>query len=152
MRLKFSKVGLLELHLVSETEPGAENHELAQPYIQQIDEYFAGERFKFDLPLDLGDLPLFQQDVLRMIASIPYGKTRSYKQLASVLGKPKASRAVGQASNRNPIAIIIPCHRVIGNDGKLTGYAYGLGIKRELLEMENPQAFKHQMALFETLV
>lgn len=153
IKITFSAQGLRELTLVQKPEKSAtQNIELARIYIAQLDEYFSGQRKYFDVKLDLHHLPLFHQDVLKMISSIPYGKTRSYKQLASVLGKPKASRAVGRASHNNPIPIIIPCHRVIGNDGKLTGYAYGLDMKRELLEMENPDAYKHQMALFEVLV
>ena len=153
IQITFSAHGLRELTLVQKpVKSTSQNRELAEIYFTQLDQYFSGERKYFDVKLDLHHLPLFHQDVLKMIASIPYGKTRSYKQLASVLGKPKASRAVGRASHNNPIPIIIPCHRVIGNDGKLTGYAYGVDMKRELLEMENPDAYRHQMALFEVLV
>jgi methylated-DNA-[protein]-cysteine S-methyltransferase len=98
------------------------------------------------------EIPDFQRQVLKMVYTIPYGKTRSYKQIAAVLGNAKAARAVGTANAKNPIPIVIPCHRVLGNGGELTGYAYGLDIKMKLLEMENPQIYVPQIDLFETLV
>lgn len=126
--------------------------ERSLPYKSQIDEYFGGTRKVFSLPLDLTDLAPFHRDVLKMVYTIPYGKTRSYKQIATVLGNSKAARAVGQANGKNPIPIVIPCHRVIGNGGELTGYAYGIDLKMKLLEMENPQAFVSQINMFESLV
>lgn len=101
----------------------------------QLAEYFAGERQAFDLPLGpLGTS--FQQRVWRALTRIPYGETRSYGELARSIGRPAASRAVGAANGRNPIPIIVPCHRVIGANGDLTGYGGGLPIKRWLLDHE----------------
>lgn len=103
--------------------------------IKQLQEYFSGKRNTFDLPLNpLGTT--FQQAVWTALLKIPYAETYSYKRIAEMIGNPKASRAVGLANNRNPIAIIIPCHRVVGSNGKLIGYAGGLNIKETLLELE----------------
>jgi methylated-DNA-[protein]-cysteine S-methyltransferase len=104
----------------------------------QLAEYFDGGRKSFDLPLVLRGTD-FQLSVWKALQSIPAGVTRTYKEVAALIGNPKASRAVGMANNRNPIAIIIPCHRVIGADGSLTGYAGGLSIKHYLLDMEKRQ-------------
>lgn len=101
----------------------------------QLREYFRGERKSFDLPLAPRGTQ-FQLKVWAALREIPYGQTRSYGQIAQAVGNPKACRAVGMANNRNPIAIIVPCHRVIGADGSLTGYAGGLETKRFLLELE----------------
>jgi methylated-DNA-[protein]-cysteine S-methyltransferase len=102
---------------------------------RQLDEYFAGRRRIFDLPLALHGTP-FQQKVWKQLQQIPYGTTISYAQLAQSIEHPKACRAVGSANGKNPVAIIVPCHRVINNDGKLGGYAYGLEMKRRLLDLE----------------
>lgn len=102
---------------------------------RQIEEYFAGSRREFDLPLAPAGTD-FQQKVWRALLEIPYGRTASYMEQAQRLGNAKAVRAVGLANGRNPIPIVIPCHRVIGSNGSLTGYAGGLAIKRALLEME----------------
>lgn len=97
--------------------------------------YLRGERRSFDLPLDPMGTP-FQQAVWAELRRIPYGETRSYAQVAAGIGKPRAVRAVGQANHRNPLPIFIPCHRVIGASGKLTGYGGGLDLKEKLLELE----------------
>ena len=101
----------------------------------QLNHYFAGKLKKFALPLDAMGTP-FQQQVWNALSTIPFGETRSYGQIASQIGRPKAMRAVGAANGKNPISIIVPCHRVIGSNGKLTGFAGGLEIKSYLLEME----------------
>lgn len=101
----------------------------------QVQEYLAGKRREFDLPLDLQGTA-FQQDVWSALQRIPYGETRSYQQVAQMLGKPQAMRAVGGANNKNPLPIIIPCHRVIGANGDLVGYVAGLKIKKFLLDLE----------------
>ena len=101
----------------------------------QLMEYFAGCRQSFDLPLCPEGTP-FQLAVWQAIKQIPYGQTLTYGQIAAVLGKPGASRAVGQAANRNSLWILIPCHRVIGKDHRLTGYAGGIAVKQVLLELE----------------
>lgn len=102
---------------------------------RQLGEYFAGERRKFELPLKPFGTP-FQQQVWKYLLQIPYGTTRNYKEVALGIGKEKAARAVGNANHVNPIVIFIPCHRVIGADGGLTGYAGGLERKKFLLELE----------------
>ena len=108
---------------------------LLQETEEQLNEYFAGVRREFDLPLAPKGTP-FQQAVWQQLLRIPYGEVRTYGQLAAALGKPGASRAVGSACHCNPLCILIPCHRVVGADGSLTGYAGGLDIKEYLLELE----------------
>ncbi len=108
------------------------------PFLQaanQLEEYFAGQRQQFDLPLHLQTSP-FQQRVLAALQTIPFGETRTYKQIAQAIGSPKAMRAVGLANGNNPLAIFIPCHRVVGSDGSLTGFGGGLDAKRYLLALE----------------
>ena len=102
---------------------------------RELDEYFDGDRREFDLPLDLRVAP-FHEAVLHELAPVPYGRTETYGALAAKVGRPKAARAVGTVMNRNPIPIILPCHRVVGANGSLTGYAGGLHVKRALLELE----------------
>jgi methylated-DNA-[protein]-cysteine S-methyltransferase len=103
--------------------------------IRQLDEYFAGQRTAFDLPMNLVGTP-FQRAVWSALRQIPYGETWSYGQLAERIGRPGAARAVGLANGRNPIGIIVPCHRVVGSTGDLTGYGGGLERKRHLLDFE----------------
>lgn len=102
---------------------------------RQLVEYFAGERREFHLPLHPRGTP-FQQEVWEALQKIPYGETRSYRQIAEAIGRPNACRAVGGANHHNPIMIVIPCHRVVGADGSLTGYASGLEVKQKLLRLE----------------
>lgn len=102
---------------------------------QQLSEYLKGERKEFDLPLNPKGTD-FQKRVWRALCDIPYGETRSYKQIAKAVGNSNAVRAVGMANNRNPITIVVPCHRVIGADGKLVGYGGGLEMKEFLLRLE----------------
>jgi methylated-DNA-[protein]-cysteine S-methyltransferase len=103
--------------------------------VEQLEEYFAGQRTAFDLPLAASGSP-FEEAVWGAVAAIPYGETRSYGEVARAVGRPDRARAVGSANARNPVAIIVPCHRVIGSDGSLTGYGGGLERKRALLELE----------------
>ncbi|MHA3841367.1 methylated-DNA--[protein]-cysteine S-methyltransferase [Sphingomonas aestuarii] len=103
----------------------------------QLDDYFAGRRTAFDLPLDFRGTD-FQKSVWAALLTIPFGETRSYGDIARQIGRPTASRAVGAANGRNPISIIAPCHRVIGANGSLTGFAGGIEAKRLLLALENP--------------
>ena len=114
---------------------------------RQVEEYFEGLRERFDLPLETRGTP-FQQRVWEELCRIPYGSTTSYGELARRLGSDGASRAVGLANARNPIAILIPCHRVIGASGSLTGYAGGLPIKEALLDFEREVA-RHGPRTFE---
>ena len=101
----------------------------------QLHQYLAGERTRFEVPLAPAGTP-FQQAVWEELQRIPYGETRTYGQIAAAVGNPKACRAVGMANNRNPIGIMIPCHRVVGSNGSLVGYATGLDHKRQLLDIE----------------
>jgi O-6-methylguanine DNA methyltransferase len=103
---------------------------------RQLEEYFSGRRRRFEMPLDLCGTP-FQKRVWAELQRIPYGETWSYARLAGQVGTPKGFRAVGHANGSNPVAIIVPCHRVIGSDGSLGGYTGGLDLKARLLEMEN---------------
>lgn len=101
----------------------------------ELQEYFAGKRRQFDVPLRLSGTP-FQREVWQALRRIPYGQTRSYGEVAASIGHPGASRAVGQANNRNPLPIFVPCHRVIAADGSLAGYAFGPKVKQFLLDLE----------------
>ena len=109
------------------------------PVAVQLGEYFAGRRRRFDVPLRPAGTP-FQLAVLEALRTIPYGETRSYGDIAQQIGRPRAVRAVGMANGRNPLPIIIPCHRVIGADGSLTGFGGGLKAKRHLLALEGAAA------------
>jgi len=106
-----------------------------RPYVRELEEYFAGQRRNFTFALDLRGTD-FQLACWRALVAIPYGETRSYADIARAVGRPQGFRAVGMANNRNPIAIVVPCHRVIASDGSLCGYGGGLDIKRKLLELE----------------
>jgi methylated-DNA-[protein]-cysteine S-methyltransferase len=103
---------------------------------RQLDEYFAGERRRFDLPIDLRIAREFPTTVLKELARVPYGQLTTYGTLAAKAGRPRAARAVGTIMNRNPVPIVLPCHRVVGSTGSLTGYGGGLDRKRALLELE----------------
>lgn len=113
-------------------------HPMLHKVKQQLQEYFAGQRQQFDLPLDFQGTA-FQQQVWQALLNIPYGETRSYKEIAVQLGNEKAVRAVGAANGKNPISIIAPCHRVIGSSGALVGFAGGLDKKQILLSLEQSQ-------------
>lgn len=126
---------LAELHFG--TDDGTEASPLLLRARTELEEYFAGRRREFDLPLAPHGTP-FQQRVWQALRAIPYGSTCTYGELASAVGNPRASRAVGMANHRNPLPILIPCHRVIGASGALTGYAGGLEWKRRLLAIEEP--------------
>lgn len=118
------------------TENDSEENYLTKKAFEELEEYFSGRRKYFDVPLNL-DGTDFQKKVWNKLLKIPYGSTISYGELAKLCGNKNASRAVGNANNKNKIMIMIPCHRVIGSNGKLTGYAGGLNIKKQLLALEN---------------
>lgn len=128
---------LIELHFgASDTaEPFLQETPLLQEAQRQLDAYFAGALQRFDLPLAPKGTA-FQQSCWQALLEIPYGQTRSYADQAAAIGNPKATRAVGMANHRNPLPILIPCHRVVGKGGKLTGYAGGIHIKAYLLNLE----------------
>lgn len=125
---KMNRVKLPELETRSD-------HPLLKRTEKQLVEYFAGKRREFDLPLDSRGTE-FQKKVWRGLSRIPFGETRSYRELARGVGKPQACRAVGAANSRNPLSIVVPCHRVIGADGSLTGFAGGTRTKAFLLRLE----------------
>jgi O-6-methylguanine DNA methyltransferase len=112
-----------------------ESKPVLAPYIRELKEYFAGERRRFSLSLDLRGTG-FQLACWHALLEIPYGETRSYRDIAQAIGHPHAYRAVGMSNNRNPVAIVVPCHRVIASSGSLCGYGGGLDIKQKLLDLE----------------
>ena len=112
-----------------------ESKQALAPYFRELNEYFAGERREFTIPLDLRGTD-FQLACWRALLAIPYGETRSYGDIARSIRHPQAFRAVGMSNNRNPVAIVVPCHRVIASSGSLCGYGGGLDIKRKLLDLE----------------
>ena len=122
-------------HLLQIENAIQEETDLIKEAVKQLDEYFNGLRQSFDLPLAPPGTH-FQQKVWQALRNIPCGKTYSYKQIAEQIGSPKASRAIGMANNKNPILLLIPCHRVIGANGKLIGFAAGLEMKKYLLTLE----------------
>jgi methylated-DNA-[protein]-cysteine S-methyltransferase len=124
-----------QTQVVQDWQP-APDHPLLQATAAQLQDYFAGRRTVFDLPLDLSHGTTFQQAVWQALLDIEAGSYQSYGQLASHLNNPQAVRAVGAAVGRNPVSIIVPCHRVLGSTGQLTGYAGGLERKRALLQLE----------------
>ncbi len=142
--LAADEVGLREILFVNGRHPARpepswkEDRAVHSETIRQLQAYFAGELESFDLQLAPEGTP-FQLGVWRTLCEIPFGQTISYGELASRIGNPKASRAVGLANGSNPIPIVIPCHRVIGSNGKLTGYGGGLPIKEKLLALERRQ-------------
>lgn len=140
-----SPIGLLEIggsadaiqitHFVDQAREGAETHPLVIEAANQLAAYFAGVRRSFDLPLDPRGTP-FQRQVWQHLLTIPYGQLVSYQEVANAIGKPRSVRAVGAANGQNPIAIIVPCHRVIGSNNNLVGYGGGLWRKEWLLRHE----------------
>jgi len=137
IKIEYSEKGISKLIFIDKAEgEGLRADDKDMPITTQIDEYFNGSRKIFDLPLDLQGTD-FQKRVWLELLKIPYGKTISYKELSLKLGDVKAIRAVGAANGANPVSIIVPCHRVIGSDGSLTGYAGGLWRKKWLLEFES---------------
>lgn len=149
-KLKASESGITEIKFnISDQNdaPGTPNEHIKQA-ISELEEYFHGSLTSFNVSLDLSAGSTFYQRVWNALVKIPYGKTTSYKQLSIDLGNVKAIRAVGTANGRNPIPIIVPCHRVIGSDGSLTGYAYGLEMKQRLLQLESPETMGLQATLF----
>lgn len=132
---------LVELHFPNKVEQlqiPEEWREMPERFSQpllQLEQYFSGKRRTFDLSIVLQGTP-FQKQVWEALSTIPFGRTSSYGEIARQIGKPKACRAVGMANRKNPIPIIIPCHRVIGQDGSLTGFGGGLAIKQQLLDLE----------------
>ncbi len=149
LRLAIDSIGLARVDFMDEGMTTPDDWEqdgvALAPYVQQFVEWFAGSRQQFDLPLSLHGTE-FQRAAWLALAEIPYGQTCSYGEQAAKLGRPRAVRAIGAANGRNPLPIILPCHRVIGRDGSLTGYAGGLDRKRWLLAHETAHARDHHGA------
>ncbi len=140
LRLIASDKGLVAIdvqnvRVVSDQEASASAQKILSSTKKQLEQYFAGKRTNFDIPLDLEGTD-FQQQAWRALCRIPYGKTISYGQQAKNIKKPKAFRAVGSSNGKNPIPIIVPCHRVVAGDGSLGGYSLGLKMKKQLLALE----------------
>lgn len=139
-----SQIGIICVHdngekllsvSICENEENSNMSDLTVKAINQIKEYLGGVRKIFDLPIEMNGTE-FQFKVWSELCNIPYGETRSYKDIAEKIGNPEAARAVGSANNKNKFMIIVPCHRVVGADGSLTGYAGGIDVKKKLLELE----------------
>lgn len=136
LKIEIENNHLISLKKVDKKEKDLNlNSSTSKKTIKQLDEYFSGERKSFDISI-LPKGTEFQKNVWNQLIKIPYGETKSYKEVATSLGDSKKARAVGMANNKNPIGIIIPCHRVIGSDGKLIGYAGGIKMKETLLNLE----------------
>jgi len=136
--------GVSEISVLDEGEPSQEIPLILQEATSQLNDYFDGKRINFDFKLNPKGTD-FQKKVWKALLEIPYGKTRTYLEQSKILGDVKAIRAVASANGKNPLWIVVPCHRVIGTDGSLTGYAGGLWRKKWLLEHENPST---QQSLF----
>ncbi len=138
LRIAEDGTGITEVTLVKAEVAAFEpcETELLKEAVRQLKEYFAGSRRVFDLPLSLKGTP-FQLSVWEALQTIPYGSTCSYQQIAVQVGNPKACRAVGMANNRNPVIIVVPCHRVIGKNGAMVGYGGGIDVKEHLLRLEH---------------
>ena len=148
--------GLLKIHLA--THEGKRQFKIEPHWIKeespfkeankQLKEYFSGQRTTFDLRLHLIGTE-FQKKVWNTLLTIPFGEVRSYKQIAKQIGNEKASRAIGMANHKNPLPLIVPCHRVISSNGKLAGFAQGLKIKQQLLDFEKESLLRQKQALFQ---
>ncbi len=132
----------------AKAKPSASLPEPIAVAAKQLKEYFAGDRQVFEVQFDWGDATDFNKSVWEELLKIPFGRTTSYSKIAEQIQNPTASRAVGLANRNNPIAIMVPCHRVIAKNGDLQGYFYGLDAKRFLLQLENPMSFATQGTLF----
>jgi len=145
LRIVAGDCGICGIAFSPRDSSGGQPTPLLEEAVRQLQAYFAGDLGRFNLPLEFHGTP-FQIRAWRALSEIPYGETRSYGEQAAALGIPKAVRAVGAANGANPIAIVAPCHRVIGANGKLTGYGGGLPVKRMLLELEAKYAWRHRQA------
>lgn len=143
LKIEYEGDVLISLKKINETSDYGKNTEFTDLVYKEIMEYLNGKRKSFDIKYEINGTE-FQKKVWKELTNIPYGETRSYKEIAVAVGNPKASRAVGMANNKNPISIIVPCHRVIGSDGKLVGYAGGLDMKRALLNLEKKYNGRYQ--------
>lgn len=136
LKIEYNEHAVVSIKTSQEIDCINQNSKLSDQVYTQVQEYLEGKRTKFDFPYQLEGTE-FQKKVWDALCNIPYGQTRSYKDIAEAIGSPKAYRAVGMANNKNPIAIAVPCHRVIGSNGKLVGYAGGVDMKEYLLKLES---------------
>jgi methylated-DNA-[protein]-cysteine S-methyltransferase len=151
IRCKATDLGLREIKILGDSDLTLQRndyHSVLNATQIQLEEYFEGTRTSFDLPYDFGEATKFFKMVWNILLAIPYGQTRTYGDIAFELGDIQKSRAVGMANAKNRIPIIVPCHRVIGGNNALTGYAYGLDMKLFLLKLENPAKWSEQTTLF----
>lgn len=140
LKIGYKEDVLWLLEKTAEASDYGNKTEFTELVYEEVMEYLDGKRTSFDLQYEL-DGTEFQKKVWEQLTRIPYGETRTYKEIAIAIGNPGASRAVGMANNKNPIMIVVPCHRVIGSNGKLVGYAGGLDMKKELLDLEKRNSF-----------
>lgn len=143
-----SKAGITAIRFVEEMTAEIQSNQHIEDAIEQLNEYFAGQRNQFELNLDLNGTE-FQKKIWTLLQEIESGRTVSYKDIARKHGDLKAIRAIGTTNGRNPLSIVVPCHRVIGSDGSLTGYASGLQRKKWLLDHEKKMTGEYQANLFE---
>ena len=139
LKIGYEGDAVISIHRASQAGADNEPAPLTDRAFAQLAEYLAGQRQDFDFAYTLTGTP-FQKEVWQALCDIPYGETRSYKQIAQAVGNPNACRAVGMANHRNPMMIVVPCHRVVGASGSLTGYAGGLDMKEALLTLEHDNA------------
>lgn len=135
LKIGYQVEALLLLQKIDESQNVGKKTDFTERVYTEIMEYLKGERTTFDIAYEL-EGTAFQKKVWQELTKIPYGETRTYKEIAIAIGNPNASRAVGMANNKNPLMIVVPCHRVTGTNGKLVGYGGGIAMKRELLAME----------------
>lgn len=142
-RIKIAQEGdaIVEINVTDSEKESEKETPLIKKTIKEIEEYFEGKRKFFDIPISIKGTE-FQEKVWKALLKIPYGETKSYEDVAKMIGCPKGARAVGMANHNNKIIIIIPCHRVIGKNGKLVGYAGGLPVKEKLLQIESNYKLK----------
>ena len=138
LKIGYTDTAVVLLSRVTQIDAGNERSALSDLAFGQISDYLNGKRRAFDFPYELNGTE-FQKKVWQALCQIPYGETRTYGQIAAGIGNPNASRAVGLANHKNPLMIVVPCHRVVGADGTLTGYAGGLDMKKALLALERNQ-------------
>ncbi|MDY0234930.1 MAG: methylated-DNA--[protein]-cysteine S-methyltransferase [Gudongella sp.] len=135
IKISYSDTAITFIKRVDEIEDIGKTSEISNMAFEQLKEYFKGKRMCFDFPYELQGTE-FQIKVWKELCNIPYGQTSTYKQVATAIGNAKASRAVGMANNKNPLMIVVPCHRVVGTNNKLKGYVGGIELKKVLLDLE----------------
>lgn len=138
LKIGYTDTAITFFKQVDQIDVDNEHSTLSDLAFDQVREYLKGHRRTFDFPYELHGTE-FQKKVWNALCQVPYGETRTYKEIASVVGNPKASRAVGMANNKNPLMVVVPCHRIVGTDGNLIGYAGGLDMKKALLELERKE-------------